>query len=252
MTGKAFRRHLAASVLLMASFTTFAVHAASEYPEIEKRVSRAFSGSGLEVKQIKPLDYFDDLYEVTVLHGGAVKVLYSNASGSHIILGDLLESDTLRNLTEVVLNKANAIDFQKDLKPEFAIKKVYGSGKRQLAIFEDPNCGYCKSFRRNAVSRLQDATVYTYVVPLLSDDSMVKAKQILCAPNPQAMLDDWMLNNVKPSGAGDCSPPVDALKSLSKRLRVSGTPTVFFQNGTRVDGAISATDLNRMLSEASR
>lgn len=235
-------------------FFSFAllVNAQAQYSEITKRVARAFDGSGLVVKQILPVEYFDDLYEVTVLHNNEIKILYSNGSGSHLILGDLLESESLKNLTEQRLSQATAIDFEKDLRPEFALKKVYGNGKRKIAIFEDPNCGYCKSFRRNAVSKLEDTTVYTYVVPVLSQDSVVKARQILCSANPQVMLDQWMLNNNPPTGPGDCGAPVDGLKALAKALRVTGTPTVIFEDGTRASGAVTATDLNRMIAKAAR
>ncbi len=31
-----------------------------------------------------------------------------------------------------------------------AFKIVRGNGKRRLAVFEDPNCGYCKQFERDS------------------------------------------------------------------------------------------------------
>ena len=58
-----------------------------------------------------------------------------------------------------------------------------GSGKRRLAVFGDPNCGYCKRLERDLVA-LKDVTIYTVVYPVLGPDSLDKPRAIVCAPNP--------------------------------------------------------------------
>lgn len=48
-----------------------------------------------------------------------------------------------KNLTNSLMLTQNQIDWKK-LPLKDAIKSVKGTGKRQLAIFSDPNCPYCK------------------------------------------------------------------------------------------------------------
>jgi thiol:disulfide interchange protein DsbC len=59
-----------------------------------------------------------------------------------------------------------------------ALKTVRGNGQRQLAIFSDPNCGYCKRLEKS-LQQLDNVTIYTYLIPILSPDSAQKSKQIL-------------------------------------------------------------------------
>ncbi|HEX4855759.1 MAG TPA: DsbC family protein, partial [Limnobacter sp.] len=190
--------------------------------------------------------------EVVVNHNGTKKIIYTNASGSHFILGELLEGKSMQNLTEARLDKLNAINFDKDLPLALALKTVYGNGSRKIAVFEDPNCGYCKRFRKETLTKLQDTTVYTYVYPVLGRDSVDKAQKVMCASDKSKMWDDWMLKDQSPSGNGNCNPPIDELVSLGRGMGVSGTPTVIFQDGTRVSGAVSSADLNRRIAAASR
>ena len=46
------------------------------------------------------------------------------------------------------MRQVNAIKWD-TLPLDHAIKIVRGNGSRKIAIFEDPNCGYCKRFERD-------------------------------------------------------------------------------------------------------
>lgn len=219
---------------------------------ISAAVTDALGASGVKVLSVEKVDFIDGLFEVVVNHSGTKKVIYTNASGSHLILGDLIESKTMTNITEAKMDKLNAINFEKDLPVALALKTVYGTGARKIAVFEDPNCGYCKRFRKEALTKLQDTTVYTFVFPVLGKDSLDKAQKVMCAADKSKMWDDWMLNDQLPSGKGDCNAPVQDLVALGRSMGVNGTPTVFFQDGTRASGAIPASELNRRVALASR
>ena len=104
-----------------------------------------------QVDEIKPTP-MKGLYEVRI----GTDIFYSNASGDYLIQGELIDTRAQRNLTEDRINQLTAIDFKK-LPLADAIKIVRGNGERQLAVFEDPNCGYCKRFERSGL--LKDWTV---------------------------------------------------------------------------------------------
>jgi len=73
------------------------------------------------------------------------EVFYSDEQGNHLIQGTVFDTRTKVNVTEQRLDKLNAIDFDKlPFKDAMVVKQ--GSGARRLAVFADPNCGYCKRF----------------------------------------------------------------------------------------------------------
>jgi thiol:disulfide interchange protein DsbC len=99
------------------------------------------------------------LYEVRI----GTDVFYTDAKGNYVIQGELIDTKARRNLTEDRINKLTAVDFSElPLKDAFTI--VRGDGKRKVAVFEDPNCGYCKRFERD-LQNVDNITVYLFLYP---------------------------------------------------------------------------------------
>ena len=71
---------------------------------------------------------------------------YTDAQGDYLMQGNLIDVRERKNLTEARVEKLTEIAFDK-LPLQDAFKIVRGNGKRKLAIFEDPNCGYCKRLK---------------------------------------------------------------------------------------------------------
>ncbi|HNE61144.1 MAG TPA: DsbC family protein, partial [Ottowia sp.] len=106
------------------------------------------------------------LFEVRV----GTDVLYTDAEGNFLLHGSLLDARNGRNLTEERVNKLLAVDF-KTLELKNAITMVRGNGKRKLAVFEDPNCGYCKRFEKD-LQKVDNVTVHLFLIPILGEDSV--------------------------------------------------------------------------------
>jgi thiol:disulfide interchange protein DsbC len=123
---------------------------------------------------------------------------------------------------------------------------VRGKGTRQIAVFADPNCGFCKKLE-NSFQQLDNVTIYTFLVPLLSADSATKSKQIWCAADRNKAWNAWMLENQTPTGPGDCGTPLDRNASLAKKLGVAGTPAMFFVDGSRIAGAVPLAHIEKKL-----
>ena len=131
---------------------------------------------------------------------------------------------------------------------ESAIKTVKGNGKRVIAVFEDPNCGYCKRFR-HTINEMDNVTVYTFMYNILAEDSAVKSRNIWCAPDRAKAWDDWMLNGKSaPQAPANCTAPNDKILALGQKMKITGTPTVFFTDGTRIPGAIDQKALEAKLA----
>src|ERR1700752_1053383 len=109
-------------------------------------------------------------------------IFYVDATGQYAFVeGHLLDLKANRDLTRERLEAAARIDFA-SLPLDIALKTVRGSGKRRLALFEDPNCPYCRALH-TLLGQLDDVTIYTFPYPVLSADSDAKARAALCAPD---------------------------------------------------------------------
>ncbi|KVT39781.1 DsbC family protein [Burkholderia multivorans] len=185
------------------------------------------------------------LYEVNL----GSQIIYSDAAGDYVLLGDLVDAKTHKNLTDARLSELNKIDFT-SLPFANAIKVVKGNGARKIAVFSDPNCPYCKRLETTLQS-VDNVTVYTFLYPVLSPDSTAKSKAIWCAADRAKTWQSWMLDHRAPSGAGNCdTSALDKNLALGRGMNVTGTPTIFLPDGRRLPGAVSADQLNQALASS--
>jgi len=143
--------------------------------------------------------------------------------------------------------KLTAVDFSA-LPFKDAIVWKNGNGKRRIAVFADPNCGYCKRFERS-LQDVKDITVYTFVIPILGGDSPDKARAVWCAKDATSAWRNWMLDGTglsKSSAACDDG-AIERNLTFARKHRVNGTPAIFFEDGSRVPGALTADQLERRL-----
>lgn len=129
-----------------------------------------------------------------------------------------------------------------------AIKRVRGNGKRVIYTFEDPNCGYCKELQKE-LNKMNDITVYTFLLPILSPDSAEKSKAVWCAKDRARTWDDLMNKASLPANAPkNCATPLEENQLLAKRFGVRGTPAVYLANGQQVGGYLPAEKLEEALA----
>ncbi len=182
------------------------------------------------------------IYEVRL----GSEVIYTDEAGNHIIQGSLIDTRTRTNITEARLNKLSAIDFaQLPLKDAFMWKN--GTGARKMAVFADPNCGYCKRFEAD-LQKVKNVTVYTFLLPVLGGDSPQKSENIWCAKEPAKAWLSWMLEGKTPTkNMVSCPTPMERNLEFAKKYRINGTPALIFADGTRVPGAINAEQIEKQL-----
>ena len=185
------------------------------------------------------------LYEVRV---DGAEIFYTDAKADFLIEGSLIDTRTKRNLTEERVEKLTAIKFDSlPLKDAFTI--VRGNGERKLAVFADPNCGYCKRFERE-LAKADNITVYLFLYPILGKDSVDKSKSIWCAKEPGKSWLDWMVRDQQaPSATCDSSVLARNIE-FGKKYKITGTPTLIFADGSRVPGAINTAQIEKFLADA--
>lgn len=185
----------------------------------------------------------DGLYEIRV---NGVDIYYTDAQANYLIQGNLIDTKQKRNLTEERVDKLTAINFDAlPFKDAFTI--VRGNGKRKLAVFEDPNCGYCKRFEKD-LQKVNNVTIYMFLYPILSADSGEKSKAIWCAKDKAKAWQDWMVRDITPPAASCDSAAIGRNVELGHRFKVTGTPTLVFTDGTRVPGAVGADQVEKRLN----
>ncbi len=209
---------------------------------------------GERIAQFKTIDEvrktpMPGIYEVRV---NGTDIFYTDAQGNYVLQGNMIDTQQRRNLTEERVQKLSAISLDAlPVKDAFTI--VRGDGKRKLAVFEDPNCGYCKRFERD-LQKVDNVTIHMFLYPILGPDSTEKSKAIWCAKDPGKAWVDWMVRSVPPAaGKANASCDMAALErnvELGRKHRINGTPTLIFADGSRVPGAIDAAQVEKYLADA--
>jgi thiol:disulfide interchange protein DsbC len=186
------------------------------------------------------------IFEIRV---GGTDVFYTDVEGNYLIQGNLIDTKVKRNLTEERIAKLTEINFDAlPLKDAFTI--VRGNGKRKVAVFEDPNCGYCKRFEAD-LQNVNNVTVYMFLYPILGPGSTERSKNIWCAKDKAKSWTDWMVKSTD-TAAAPATCDVTALNrnvEFGKKHKITGTPTLIFADGNRVPGAIPAAQVEKYLAE---
>ena len=226
------------SLTLAAAFASLAV---ADEADIKKAMEARL---GAKVESVSKSGYLG-LYEVYA--DGAI--FYTDDKVSAIVVGgQMIDAKSMKNVTDEHMKKLTAIRFS-DLPLDRAIKQVRGDGKRVLATFEDPNCGYCKRLAKELL-KLDNVTVYVFLYPILSEDSVRKSKQIWCAADRSKAWNDWMIDGKAPAGREDCdTSAVTKNQEFGRKLNISGTPTMFFGDGERVPGAVPLARIEQKLNQ---
>jgi thiol:disulfide interchange protein DsbC len=163
----------------------------------------------------------------------------------------MFDARTRENLTQKRLDVALKVDF-KSLPFERAIKTTRGNGSRVIVTFEDPNCQYCKRLWQT-MGDLKDVTIYTFLYPILSADSMAKSKAIWCSKDRATAWDQYMVGGKAPAAAAeDCKHPIDDNVALGRSFGISGTPTIIFADGSRAAGALPVPMIEQRIAAAKK
>jgi thiol:disulfide interchange protein DsbC len=178
-------------------------------------------------------------------------ILYADENGDHLIEGSLFNTRTKQDLTKARVDKLTAIDFA-TLPIKDAIVVKQGTGSRKIAVFADPNCGYCKRLEKDLVT-LKDVTIYNFVIPILGADSQTKARDIWCSKDNLKAWRSWMLEGAVPPRTMDSKCDVAAIErnlAFSRKHKINGTPAIFFEDGSRAPGAVPAAQIEKQMQAA--
>jgi thiol:disulfide interchange protein DsbC len=196
-----------------------------------------------KIEEVRPSPV-PGIFEIRI---NADEIYYVDGTGRYLFQGSLLDTKARTNLTRERVESMHPLSLENaPLQDAIATKR--GAGNRKLVLFADPNCNYCKRLESELES-VDDVTVYTFLIPILGPDSNAKARNIWCNADRAKAWSDWMLKSTEPPRL-EC-PDTSALTrnvNLAARHKVSGTPTLFFEDGSRIVGPVNAAAVESRLA----
>ncbi len=165
------------------------------------------------------------------------EVLYVTEDGRYVFSGDIYDmNDGKRNLSEVVREqsrKARLSEIPADEYIEFAPSNP----AYHIYVFTDIDCGYCRKLHNDVaeLNRMGIAVRYlAYPRTGLSSQTARKMRHVWCSPQRmQAITAAKRGQSVQPA---QCKDPVRKQYLLGGVLGVSGTPSIFFEDGGNLPG----------------
>jgi thiol:disulfide interchange protein DsbC len=214
---------------------------ASEAQKVLAQLRKSYAGTQFTSVSKSPLP---GIFEVVM----GKNVAYTDTSGRIFLFGQMMDMQTQVNLTQERMSELTKID-PVSLPLNQAVKTVKGDGSRILYVFADPECGYCKQLERT-IAQLENATIYTFLYPVLGARSAANAEAIWCAADRSKAWEDYMTvgGAVAPV---KCANPISKNIELGESLGITGTPTIITASGQRVPGAVPLDRLNTLLSAQS-
>ena len=227
-------------ILLLVTLLTFSCAWADELSGIKDELQKNYPQLG-KIEQVSKSPV-DGLYEVATQE----HLFYTDVKARYLIDGSLYDLKTMRNLTDERARKLFAVDFN-NLPFDLTIKQVKGNGKRKLFIFTDPNCAFCKRLETE-MQKVDNVTIYHLLYPIFPG-SEEKARNVWCGKNRIKLWEDMMVRGITPPAA-NCDAPITKALEWGRKMKVNGTPTLIFADGSVAPGYMPATELNRALDAA--
>ena len=230
--------------ILLLSFLIILVGAASaDEAGLKKLIIAKFPQAKLE--SVVKTGY-GGLYEV-FMDG---RIHYTDEKMSFFMIGELIDTKTSLNVTEQRFRKLTALNLKELPSFDMAIKRVKGDGRRQLIVFSDPMCPYCRRIEQE-FTKLNNVTIYLFPYPIEKrfPGSTELAGAIWCSPDRGKAWDDWMLKGQKPAAKAACVTPIADIDKIGNKMGIGVTPTVIFADGAPMNGMVSAADMDRLMNQ---
>lgn len=205
------------------------------------------NGQAMPVERVRetPLEGF---FEVSLESG---ETFYSNAEGSHFLVGDLYENaeNGLVNLTEQRRNAERIERLATVPESERVVFRGAGESRATLMVFTDTTCPYCRQLH-DEVPRLNALGIEVHYLAFprsgLASPGGRELQQVWCADNASEAMSAAKREEVL-SNAADCDNPVEEQYHLGMALGIEGTPAIVLPDGRLVPGYVPAERLAAML-----
>jgi thiol:disulfide interchange protein DsbC len=172
------------------------------------------------------------------------RIGYLLEGGRYIFIGDLVDLEQGRNLTELSRRDTIVEELAAFPRDKRVIFPAVDEEKAVLSVFTDTSCGYCQQLHRE-VEFLQQAGISVHYIPFPRGGNRGPGyhhlKQVWCSEDPlEAMsiakgAEDGELTS---NETCDEAQYVDEGYLLGNRIGVTGTPSLFTSEGASFNGYV--------------
>lgn len=220
-----------------------------------KEAGELLAFTGAKVRSVKPAPSHG-LYEILFEKDGGIGVVFIDYGKKHLVQGTVLDLKS----RELVLAHEKEIPKPKQFsgadpatipaKHAFVIGNP--KGEKQIYIFTDPDCPYCRTLHTE-LKRLEklmpELTINILLFPLqqLHPKAYDKSRVIL-ASKKRELLDKGFEGKELPKPKGnEGKEGVDAVLAFAEQHGLSGTPTILMPDGKLYQGARTAEAIKAAL-----
>lgn len=205
------------------------------------------NGHAMPVEEVTATP-LDGIYQVRLSSGES---FYSNADGSHFVVGDLYENSDngLVNLTERARNQERVAALQSVPQSERIIFRGIDEPKATVTVFTDTSCPYCSRLHET-VPELNERGIAVHYLAFprsgMQSEAARVMQQVWCAGNPTEAMTTAKQGEAL-SGSASCDNPVASQYDLGLEMGVQGTPAIILPDGEMVPGFVPPERLAAML-----
>ena len=131
-----------------------------------------------------------------------------------------------------------------------AVKEIRGDGSRVIAVFTEPECGYCRKYEKT-LAQIDNITIYRFLIPL--DTRNTRASEtIWCAGGTNDVrlqqLHLAMQRRQSAISNDHCRNPIADNVRFARKHDIYLTPTTIGSDGRLVQGYLPLTNLEQWLA----
>lgn len=239
------RRFLAFPLLIAGSLLPVVAQADAVASRLAESLS--VNGQSMPVQAVSETP-MDGVYHVRLESGES---FYSNADGSHFLVGDLYENAPggLVNLSEQEQNQERADALAAVPENERVVFRGAAEPKATVMVFTDPTCPYCARLH-DTIPELNERGIAVHYLAFpragMGSQAATTLQQVWCSDNRSEAMNQAKQGEAI-SSAADCDNPVAGQYELGKALGVQGTPAIILPDGQLVPGFVPPERLTAML-----
>jgi thiol:disulfide interchange protein DsbC len=231
---------LAASLLLVGTYTAVMAEESPEVQQIRAAVNKLIPNGKVDSVEHSPVD---GIYEVLL----GTQLYYVSKDGRYLFNGKLYDIDKREDLTSPKTQKVK-LDAINAVGEENMIIFAPENYQHTITVFTDIDCGYCRKLH-NEIDQYNDLGIRVRYLSFpragVGSPSYKKAVSVWCSDNRQEAM--TKAKSGAEIEAKECDNPVKAQMELGQAVGVTGTPALFLENGEMLPGYVPAANLAALL-----
>lgn len=179
------------------------------------------------------------LYELVM----DAQVYYVSADGRHLFLGDMVDVRTRANLTEGAREKIST-RLLNDIGEHDMVVLAPKETRHTITVFTDVDCTYCARLHQDVPELNRQGVKVRYLLyprAGIGSETYRRSVAAWCAADRAKAV--GIAKNGGRLDMKTCTNPVERHYRLGERLGVSGTPTIYLENGRKIPGYVPPAQL---------